>query len=132
MQQLKPIKNVFNPHTDRVREICKLGEGQEVYKSGRSTGFTEGRWSYLQSEVRLPNNPDDTSEVVFIATRNLGSIFAVHGDSGAWVLNEKGHLGGMIIGGNPQMDWTYVTPISVVFADIEVRLDCKVRLLMDE
>ncbi len=99
-----------------------------VYKFGRSTGFTEGCWSYLQSEVHLPDSPHETVERAFLANRSRGQFFADHGDSGAWVLNREGQLAGLIVGGNPQLRWVYATPISAVFADIEAQLGCKVSL----
>jgi len=114
--------------SDRVGGTCELDKGARVYKSGRNTGFTEGCWSHLQSAVHLPDSPQETAEDVFLATGRRGACFANNGDSGAWVLNKKGQLGGLVVGGNPLLNWVYVTPISAVFADIESQIGCKISL----
>jgi hypothetical protein len=54
--------------------------------------------------------------------------FGDKGDSGAWVLDKEGRLGGLFIGGNEATELCYVTPISVVLEDIQTRLGCSVTL----
>lgn len=97
-------------------------------KFGRGSGFTRGRFSFIPSHVNVSDSPNETTEQIFVSLSGGGDIFSYRGDSGAWVLNGKGQLGGMIMGGHLQNGGTYVTPISVVFEDIETRLGCKVTL----
>lgn len=130
--QVKSIPNIFDPHTDRVMETCDIDDEAKVYKFGRATQSTEGHFSHLQSEVKLPDSPHKTTEKVSIATGSHGNGFGTKGDSGAWVLDREGRLGGLLIAGNPQIGLVYVTPIGVVFADIEARLGCKVKVADDE
>lgn len=130
--QVKSIPNIFDSDTGRVTETCEFDDEAKVYKFGRATLSTEGRFSHIQSEVKLPDSPHKTTEKVFIATGSHGKCFGTNGDSGAWVLDKDGKLGGLLIAGNPQMGLVYVTPIGVVFADIEARLSCKVKIADDE
>lgn len=118
----------FRADTDSVEQICEIDDEETVSKFGRSTGFTKGRMSFIDSHVKWPDSPHVTTERVFGSVKGIAAPFGSKGDSGAWVFNSKGHLGGMIMGGHLQNPWTYVTPISVIFEDIESRLGCKVTL----
>lgn len=76
----------------------------------------------------MSGNPGETTEAVF-TSGSISTPFSKKGDSGSWVLNSDGQLGGLLLAGQEGMSWSYVTPISVVLADIEARLDCTVSLI---
>lgn len=57
-----------------------------------------------------------------------GENFSRPGDSGAWMTDEMGALGGIVIGGADMDGISYFTPIDEVVEDIERRLGCKVHL----
>lgn len=76
----------------------------------------------------VSGNPGETTEDVF-TSKNISSPFSKKGDSGSWVLNPDGQLGGVLLAGQEGMSWSYVTPISVVLADIEAKLECTVSLV---
>ncbi len=99
-----------------------------AYKFGRTSGFTQGRLSFIRSHVRLPESSSETREQVFLAPSGSRHPFSEEGDSGAWVFDMLGNLGGLLVAGHLKTGWTYVTPISVVIADIEARLECKVMI----
>lgn len=123
------MEGKFRADADHVEQVCQIEDGKTFSKFGRTTGFTNGRWSFIDSHIAWDDSPHVTTEHVFCSTDGFGTRFSSPGDSGAWVFNSKGHLAGMIIGGHMQNPWCYVTPISVIFEDIEVRLGCKVTLV---
>ncbi|KAI9840514.1 MAG: hypothetical protein M1837_001574 [Sclerophora amabilis] len=57
-----------------------------------------------------------------------GRNLAEKGDSGAFVINFCGALVGMVVGGNPKVGSTYVTPIEEVFQDIKAQTGFTVTL----
>ena len=108
-----------------VVPISEFEDAEPASKVGRTTNLTTGRFSFIKSHCRLPDSPHETKEHVFCSVH---AVFSDHGDSGAWVFNENGNLGGMLVGGHEQQTWTYVTPMTKIFEDIERQLGCKVML----
>lgn len=104
-----------------------LQQDDKAVKFGKSTGITRGRFSAIQSHVNLPNSPGETEEHLFVNSSG-NAPFSLPGDSGAWVLDASGRLGGLLIGGNESTNQSYVTPIYTVLKDIESRLGCRVTL----
>ena len=102
----------------RVIPISDFKDARRVRKFGRTTGLTTGRFSFIKSQVLLSDYPCKTTEHVFCSPHGLFSNF---GDPGAWVFDEMGDLGGMVVGGHLQQ-WSFVTPLIRIFEDIEVVL----------
>lgn len=123
------MEGKFRADADHVEQVCEIKDVKTFSKFGRTTGFTNGQWSFIESHVTWPDSPHVTTEHVFCSTDGFATRFSSPGDSGAWVFDPKGHLAGMIIGGHMQNPWSYVTPISAIFEDIETRLGCKVTLV---
>ena len=96
-------------------------------KFGRTTGYTTGVLNTIRSHCILPNSDGESVEWCFLGNK---CDFSRKGDSGSFVLSGLGELGGVIIGGttNNYNNITYVTPIDVVFQDIEQRLGYTVHL----
>ncbi|KIH89780.1 hypothetical protein SPBR_09030 [Sporothrix brasiliensis 5110] len=129
--------------------LVKLRSGDScriLLKRGRSTGLTVGvehdfrvvRRYYVGNECvqalewmvlhigEKRSNPNDAYENVFSAT----------GDSGAIAFDLSGYVGGMITGGTSfaeralsGMDFTYITPMAHLLADIERELGFEVKIL---
>lgn len=97
--------------------------------------MTKGTFSEIKSHVRLPDSPGETTEHLYLRSSGVGA-FAELGDSGAWVLGQYGSLVGLVIAGEETLfgeeasfaGASYVTPISVIFRDIETMLNCTVSL----
>jgi len=122
------VPRYFQPSTASIEECHDLEEDDMAVKFGRSSGFTRGTFSAIKSHCKLQYSLGETIEHLFVGSGGL-TPFGERGDSGSWVLGEKGQLGGMLIGGQEQHGWSYVTPISSVLDDIQVRLHCRVTLL---
>lgn len=116
---------------DAIQHVINISELEEAnaIKLGRSTDITLGRFSSIKSHCLLPDSPHETTEHVFCSARSsAGSRFSDRGDSGAWVFNRGGGLGGMIVGGHTQNPWSYVTPMTKIVEDVERQLECKLVL----
>ena len=50
---------------------------------------------------------------------NLRTGFSIHGDSGAWILNEQGQVLGMTFGGDEKGLTTFYTPIILMLDDMK-------------
>lgn len=91
----------------RMRQVVPEREmpnylNQEVYKFGRTTGFTRGKLVYhhiAQREIKLPNNKFYLyTELFGIVPAADGNPFSRPGDSGAPVYTADGRLLGFVIG----------------------------------
>lgn len=74
---------------------------QEVFKFGRTTGFTSGKLVYhhiAQREIKLPNNKLYLYTELFGVVAADGKVFSRAGDSGAAVYTSDGRLLGFVIG----------------------------------
>ena len=77
--------------------------------------------------MKLDHSPEST-ECAFVSGPG-NDLFALPGDSGAFVLAEAdAALVGMVLAGNLGTEWAYVSPITMILADIEERTGCRVRL----
>lgn len=83
-----------------VNGVDNLAKGLWVRKSGRSTGDTIGRVQFAYSHAKLDGNPCETREWTVISSpfSDYG-VFSSEGDSGAAVVNRKGDLVGVVLGG---------------------------------
>ncbi|KAI9676543.1 MAG: hypothetical protein M1817_000702 [Caeruleum heppii] len=101
--------------------------GGRVTKGGKTTGWRTGVINDLRSQCHLNGGPDEgTSEY---CVKGVDAKFSEAGDSGAWVLEPLlGVVTGMVIGGNKGGDWTYISPMKEIVADIERTLSGRVRL----
>ena len=104
----------------------ELELGQLVMKVGRTTNITYGYVSLINHECKFPGNTNTSTE--FAITGLKGTQFSDKGDSGAFVLNEFGHLVGIIMGGG-KLNESFVTPIQEVTADIMESMGYSVHLL---
>lgn len=99
-----------------------LANEEYLYKCGRATEYTRGEWSgvrhaYLAKQVI---NGKVVPKMTFEHTITNGSNpFSLEGDSGSLVFNQNGHVVGMIVGGAEWGDYTYMTHIDDLFADIK-------------
>ena len=60
---------------------------------------------------------------------NLHEGCSIHGDSGAWILNEQGQVLGMIIAGYGKGFTTYYTPIILMLDDMENHTGLKLEVM---
>ena len=107
-----------------------------VYKWGRTTGVTQGRVSGFDSTVNLnelernlgaeiarPIGPDDKPIVLnvvyewIVYPKSFGQDFLSPGDSGSLIVDEHGHVVGLLWGAIGT-GGCYVTDIRVVFCTI--------------
>ena len=95
----------------------------KVYKAGRSTGYTAGEYSHLNtvSIATVFENgklkPKITIEQSITGRR--GQPFSLRGDSGAFVFTQSGEVIGVVFAGHEQRPVTYFTHITDVFSDIK-------------
>ncbi|KAI9773742.1 MAG: hypothetical protein M1839_002013 [Geoglossum umbratile] len=112
-----------------IRHTKAIDPGELCVKWGSATGYTEGTFSCIKSNVRFPDS-DGTSAEWCVVKRGWQD-FSCSGDSGSLVLSVYGAVGGMIIGGSYHVTdgttLTYVTPIAEVFDDISKHLGCSIH-----
>lgn len=128
VKQIETVEGFFVPATDTVVECKDIPLGGQAFKLGRKTDLTKGVFSMIQAHCMLSGNPGETTENVFTSS-DISTPISLRGDSGSWVLTPEGQLGGLLIAGQEGKSYSYVTPISLVLADIEARLGCKVSLV---
>jgi Peptidase family S64 len=90
-----PTWNVGRVYVNGIAEM-KLGE--EVLKTGRSTGVTYGTVRFLCDRVKFRLASERTVEFTVIIEPGT-SLFGRPGDSGSWAVNKAGNAVGMVIGG---------------------------------
>jgi len=112
----KPRGFEFLSEGNAVVDVAPLSVGDNVIKSGYSSGMTYGSVSHIKYDCNVPGNSSPTSEYVVVG--NKGRPFAFRGDSGAFVLNGHGKLVGLLIAGQEELGTAYVTPIMEVAWDI--------------
>jgi len=80
---------------------------KNVYKFGRTTGFTEGILVHvmiMHRQLKLPNNKFYLyRELLAVKSTKNGKPFSLHGDSGAMVYTAKGQLVGFVIGADNEI-----------------------------
>ncbi|KAK2763182.1 hypothetical protein FQN54_009818 [Arachnomyces sp. PD_36] len=110
--------------------------GTVLFKRGRSTGVTAGVLGTLQSAACRPGSvpcPPSLHHRAYIVFDKFGNNFGEEGDSGAWCLNAKGEVVGLLIGGCTADGYALIIPMDMVVQDIEHRANCgagSVRLKM--
>jgi hypothetical protein len=84
-----------------VLGVGSAKEGENVYKVGRSTGFTEG---YISADWQFHTHRDFKRVIAFKGVMARTGHIVEAGDSGALVINERGRVMGMITGGLAAVD----------------------------
>ena len=96
----------------------------QLYKSGRSTYLTAGRYQELAS-VTIARVYDPTSGHMVEkvteerAIAGIGSDFSEPGDSGSFVFTASGRVVGVVTAGDERKGVTFMTPIEDVLRDIK-------------
>lgn len=100
---------------------------EDLHKSGRSTQITTGKCNELKvytvkhEQARGIYHGDlqtVTHEWAIIST-NKRHPFAEHGDSGSFVYDSAGQVVGLVFGGIPTQEVTFMSDIRDVFRDIK-------------
>ncbi|KAI9803894.1 MAG: hypothetical protein M1825_001774 [Sarcosagium campestre] len=126
-----PIFSPLEPNVTTVANIQETLDSQypHVFKSGRSSGLTQGilngikshtfdQWGYRAADGQ--NVEVIRRDMVVTSNALRGAMaFAIPGDSGAFVYNRLGHFIGMAIGGNSHSNTTSVTCARDLFDDIK-------------
>ncbi|KAH0558345.1 hypothetical protein GP486_004993 [Trichoglossum hirsutum] len=122
----KPLEYSYLSEGNTVTEIAPLSIDEDVMKTGSKTSTTYGRISHIKHDCNIGGNGSTTSEYVVVGRE--GTLFAAKGDSGAFVLDRRGRLAGLLIAGEEALGTVYVTPIEEVMRDIEEVTGCSVTL----
>ena len=114
------------------------GQEKQVFKRGRTTGETWGIVNHIKPDVVLE---DDGVKHVYSAWTVLvdggrkNEEFICARDSGSFLLDYQGNLCGLLfashepgLGGGDSRPFAYVTPIDMVFEDIETITGFKVAI----
>ena len=128
MPAVKPFWN----EPSVITNTAEVSESDYILIIARDGTVREAFRSELHSHLSLPNSPAESTETVLVGGA-LVSPCAYFGDSGAFALVKDSETGGpavagVMIGGNEGTNWGYMTPMEVVFKDIEERLACRVAL----
>ncbi|KAI9837412.1 MAG: hypothetical protein M1837_002979 [Sclerophora amabilis] len=118
------VRKDYSPKTEFMTLRRKLKKCNPYVLSGARTGISMGRFSEIDSNVEfrdegMTNRVGKTTETVFVPSKTYVR-FSERGDSGAFVLDKSGRLCGMLLGGKLKNESvSYVTPMEVIFEDIE-------------
>ena len=102
-------------------------------KTGRTTGLTIGEYNSIRPLANLKNSQGGkhaiTQEHCMIVGRPRhynDIVFSRGGDSGAWIINNRGRLVGMLWEDStvPEM-FSLFTTIDVILEDIKLRTGCE-------
>ncbi len=133
--RLKQVKNtgpnlvdaaVAEPVNDNIIEdtILKIGDvqgtvqaavGMAVKKSGRTTGYTEGRISTLDATIEVGYG----SNVAVFEQQILTNDMSDPGDSGSLVLDEQNRAVGLLFAGSSSV--TVINPIDAVLSSLNIK-----------
>ena len=93
-----------------------LRRGMRVCKAGRTTRYTEGRVKDVHFRTRLPYGADGA--VAGFHSQVLCTCYADEGDSGAALLNRRGKLVGLHVGGSRAV--SFFSRIHPILRDLDV------------
>ncbi|MCJ1477646.1 hypothetical protein MMC13_006319 [Lambiella insularis] len=123
----RAAKLLFSAASDVISGVGSAEFDQNVFKRGRSTGVTWGEYVGLQtSDIKSWKlQPDGTQkEIVGEDRRVLGkpssidNLFGEGGDSGSFIVNNRGQFIGIYWGGNTLTGASYFTGADALFEDI--------------
>lgn len=94
-----------------------------LYKLGRTTGWTQGRYSSLESAhletVNSDGNQQMETTMEHLVMGVEGEPFSMDGDSGAFVFDRALALVGMLFSSHSSKKVSYMTSCKDLFADIK-------------
>jgi hypothetical protein len=117
----------INVGGNKLEGVARAVDGETVYKSGRSTGGTQGTIADPLGSAMHGTPPVLVNNVILISPANPPDPkFSDHGDSGAAVINAQRKIVGLVFGGEdgvpnptsvachiaPVLDLLKITPIS--------------------
>ena len=120
----KKGKEVTNSTLHSEDPSPTLPQEAEVFKVGRSTGHTTGKWSGVK-HTKISRCVVDSKEIIEVTFERtdcglrMDEPFSAPGDSGALVFMCDGQVVGMVVGGIKKESISYVTPIYDLFCDIK-------------
>ncbi|PGH30393.1 hypothetical protein GX50_06829 [[Emmonsia] crescens] len=115
----------------------KIPHDSSLYKIGRRTNFTAGRYQALRSVHLQSWKIDDKGKKIVVVTEEetvapkKGLRFSAEGDSGSFIFDEETKFVGLLFAGNMDTGVSYFTPSTILFEDIKAMtgaLDVRVPL----
>lgn len=103
-----------------INGVASISEDDEVWKAGRTTGYTEGYVKYTNHDVKVTagsNHPDLTfaDQIVIGDKRGDNYKFVSGGDSGSLLLNSSNEVVGLVFAGSVNQPYIGIaTPITYV------------------
>ncbi|EER36451.1 conserved hypothetical protein [Histoplasma capsulatum H143] len=96
-----------------------------LYKIGRRTNFTTGKYQSLRTLHLESWKTDDKGKKLVVVTEEeaiaskKGSLFSAKGDSGSFIFDEEANFVGLLFAGNMDTGVGYFTPATILFEDIK-------------
>lgn len=120
-----------------VEKTAEMILDHQVIGFGHVSGPNVGIFSAIKSNIKLPENGQESEEQVVAAIKGVtrNGNFQGPGDSGAWVVDATGAMVGLLFGGPKGKDHEgsgYVTPIAAILADIKARTGYEASLVSPE
>lgn len=126
----------MSPKYKRVEKYHQPGSDRNeiLYKNGRMTGYTSGRWNGVAT-CNITTRIVDGKEITVKTKEHTicaedGKRFSEEGDSGSLVFNMLGQVIGLLFGGTQQYPISYFSHIDDVYRDITAVTGAKVRLAL--
>ena len=107
------------PDSGKLEEwsVERVRKGEMVYKKGRTTGLTSGKFNHIDPKVKLGGKICSAWQVVGKADE----LFCRPGDSGSFILDSEGNWCGLLFAAPYRSDSGdgFVIPVDVLIADIQ-------------
>ncbi|KAF8992689.1 hypothetical protein BDQ17DRAFT_1369248 [Cyathus striatus] len=113
--RLLPIKGVVP-----LDELVNSGEGMTFIKNGVKTGTTIGCGIGMESVEYNIGNTKLLGNMFAIEPVQVGRPFSDYGDSGSIVVDSRGRAAGLLTGGTPKKDKSFVIPIACVLESVKI------------
>jgi hypothetical protein len=104
------------PHIGRPRGVAQAGLGTPVQKTGRTTGYTQGRITQIDVTTQVEYN----GRLATFTGQLMASGMSEGGDSGSVVLDEAKNIIGLLFAGSRQA--TLINPIQAVLRMLNVEI----------
>jgi hypothetical protein len=127
----KSDKPVDTPNYAGVENLkTAFPDSDIVAMISKNSGRRFGRYSHISHHVIFDRSEQETEEHVIMSPMK-SDVFSVKGDSGSCIMNSRGNVIGMLIGGSDS-GGTYFTPIYPLLQSVEKTTGKKLRWLSAE
>lgn len=102
--------------------ISEAELGMHIFKSGRTTGLTEGTIEYVNATIQVDYNGKTAYFTEQIIAKGKNNLISSGGDSGSVVLTENNLIIGLLFAGNDSQNILVANKIQNVFSKLNIKI----------